>query len=285
MFLSHTVEKLRPIAQRKRATAWLVQYEGSLAVLKQYSEDAAETYAREVRHVERLHRAGFTDMPNMLAHDDAQRCILYEYFPDGDVWTLLLSRRGAQRDELVSRTLDAMEREAAALQDTALRDLSFVGPDPYVCLRRLVQRAETGDDRLALLITLAREISDLPGPFLCARYDPELTNYLLAPDGRVCACDLAGLRCCHALYLPTYALIHIVLASQQTQDPEACAVLGRFTRAARERFVRDITTRRLWLLNLAEVFAYFVDWGFRRTSAVPWHLHGLLATTAGFLRL
>lgn len=279
MFLSHTVERLRRIAERRRATVWLVHYRDGLAVLKQYTEDAVETYTREVRHIEHIRRTGFADIPAMLGHDDAQRAILYEYFPDGDVWALLLSRRCAQREKLISRTLDAMEREAAALQDPALRELSSVGPDPYVCIRRLAQRAENGDERFSLLITLAREADDLPGPYLCTQYDPELTNYLLAPDGRVCVCDLAGMRCCHALYLPTYALIHIALAWQRTRDAEARVILGTFTRAARSRFVRDVVTRRLWLLNLAEVFAYFVDWALRKAKPIDsWQLRGVLAT-------
>lgn len=279
MSLSNAVQRIRAIAERQGTTTWLVRFQGADAVLKQYLAEEAETYQREVRHVEYFSRTGFTDMPSMLGCDDAEQSILYEYFPDGDVWALLLSRRDEQRAELITRTLDAMEREAAALQAPALCELSLVGPDPYVCIHRLAQRAESGDERFFSLTALAREARDLPGPFLCTRYDPELTNYLLAPDGRVLASDFAGIRCCHELYLPAYALIHIALAWRRTRDPEARAVLGSFARAARMRFVTDRTRQCLWLLNLAEVFAYFVDWALRKEKPIdPWHLRGVLVT-------
>lgn len=223
-------------------------------------------------------------MPVMHEHDDTHRAILYEYFPHGDVWKNLLSRHGEEREQLIISLLNTMEYEATALHDPALRELSSVGCDPYVCIRRLVQKAINGDKRFSPLIALAREIDDLPGPFLCTRYDPELTNYLCADNGQVYACDMAGLRCCHALYLPTYALIHIILAWQRTHDAEARIILGRFTQKARARFVNNRATRRLWFLNLAEIFAYFVDWGLKRASINPWHLHGLFATTKSFLK-
>lgn len=282
MSLIHAVTRLRSIAERKWTTVWLVQYESGFAVLKQYREDATERYAREVRNGERVRQTGFTDMPVMLAHDDTERAILYEEYPDGDVWARLLTTRGAERDDCITRTLDAMEREAVAFQNPLLRELSFVGPDPYVCIHRLVKKAEDGDNRFLPLIALGREITTLPDSRICTRHDPELTNYLLAPDGRVSPCDLASFRCCHPFYLPAYALIHIAIAWRKTRNTEARAILGRFTQQARARLVQDTVTRRLWLMNLAEVFAYFVDWDLRQASGDQWHLHGLLATTKKF---
>lgn len=218
-------------------------------------------------------------MPVMLGCDDAERSILYEYIPDRDVWTALLSRRGSEREWLIHCTLDAMEREAAALGAPELRALSSVGPNPYIHIHRLALRAEHGDERFVLTRTLAREAERLPGKFLCTRHDPELTNYLLAPDKKVLASDFAGLRCCHELYLPAYALIHIALAWRRTRDPEARAVFGSFTHAVRTRFMTDHARRCLWLLNLAEVFAYFVDWALRKEKPIDtWHLRGVLVT-------
>ncbi len=279
MSFANAIERIRVLTAGERTTLWLVRFQGTNAVLKQYGVEEAEWYRREVRHVEQFHRAGFTDMPAILRHDDAERSILYEYVPAGNVWARLLACRDEQRDQLICRTLDAMEREAAMLQNPALRERSGVGPNPYVCIHRLARRAEAGDVRFALLRALARAGDRLPGPFLTTRYDPELTNYLLASDGRVIGCDFAGIRCCHAFYLPAYAFVHVALAWQRMRDPEARVVLGSFARAARARFVTDHTRRCLWLLNLAEVFAYFVDWALRKTMPLnAWHLRGVLTT-------
>ena len=193
-------------------------FEGVPAVRKIYSEKQVERYRSELQNLDCMKTVSFGNFVDRISEDPDTLSIVYPFISGTNGYEALKTQ---DPEVVLPRIFESMIREGDCLKSFSNLPFSFVPEryktedEPFFYSRILSnQRDLTSRQRSEL-----KKLIALNPPLIHGRYDPELSNFMVTPDG-VFSIDYESMTLQDPLFAFAYSLVHLKLDHPGRIEPE-----------------------------------------------------------------